>query len=66
MNEDLVVEEIEDNETDFGSGPFCRHWSELGDCDETCSECGHSCNEHYSNNSCFSDGCTCTGWKDKK
>ena len=29
------------------SGPFCRHWSSLGDCDEMC-KCGHTCAHHSS------------------
>ena len=27
------------------SGPFCRHWSTRGDCDDLC-QCGHTCNVH--------------------
>lgn len=31
---------------DYDSGPFCRHWSELYDCDRTCKRCGVKCSAH--------------------
>lgn len=44
---------------DFESGPFCIHWSDLGDCDDTCAVCGHGCNDHCGTGSCNVDGCEC-------
>lgn len=39
----------EDDDSEWpDSGPFCRHWSEVGDCDEKCARCGHTCSDHGS------------------
>lgn len=50
--------------TDYESGPFCRHSSQLGDCDELCAACGHTCSEHWSDG-CDHEGCLCMAWKEK-
>lgn len=49
------------------SGPFCRHWSELGCCEELCATCGHRCGQHDEGDECFAtndDGspCDCIAW----
>ena len=51
-------------ESEYNSGPFCRHWSDPADCDETCGCCGHRCVDHA-----FGDGaepacseCDCEAW----
>jgi hypothetical protein len=31
---------------DYESGPYCRHWSEWGDCSRVCTACQHPCNDH--------------------
>ena len=54
----------ETNWEDYESGPFCAHWSDLGDCSLKClrESCKHPCNEHYSSyddSKCKADGCTC-------
>lgn len=47
------------------TGPFCLHWSELGDCDEACLNpaCGHRCDKHSSHEGweCRVEGCECQG-----
>ncbi len=54
----------EDEDACFDSGPFCRHWGSLGDCDELC-VCGHRCDQHDGtggdgdDNGCRIDGCAC-------
>lgn len=45
---------------DYESGPFCRHWSDPGDCDELCANCKHKCH----GDECREDGCNCTEWKE--
>lgn len=43
------------------SGPFCRHYSDPGDCEAVCSSCGHTCRNHYGATlSC--DKCSCQGF----
>lgn len=41
-------------------GPFCRHWSEVGCCDELCARpgCGHGCGWH--SGGCYE--CDCPSW----
>ncbi len=54
----------EDYEEEYQSGPFCRHWGILGDCDENCAKCGHSCNRHdRDDNEC--DECECKEFADE-
>ena len=48
----------EDEMGDHETGPFCAHWSYLGDCEETCSKCGHSCGQH-DNGGGECDDCEC-------
>ena len=57
----------EDEEyVEYESGPYCRHWSEVGDCVLLCATCGHRCWEHEvgSGAACMEDGCACEEWKD--
>ena len=47
------------------SGPFCRHWSQIGECDEACETCGHSCYAHSWHSKadhCDEEGCACEKW----
>lgn len=37
---------------DYQSGPYCQHWSDPGDCDEICANCGRTWPEHYRNEGC--------------
>lgn len=57
--------EVEDEQEPVDSGPFCRHWRELGDCDERCI-CSHRCDQHdsYGDGECNVDGCPCEAFKD--
>ena len=48
---------------DYESGPYCRHWAELWDCDEVCARCGHRCDRHvWSGDQCEEAGCSCDAW----
>lgn len=51
---------------DYESGPFCRHWAEVGSCDESCASCGHSCNRHDIGDTteCNEWECDCKEWVD--
>lgn len=50
---------------DYDSGPFCMHWGELGDCDDLCSNCNHTCNEHvHGHDYCEVDDCNCEKQKE--
>ena len=51
-----------DEDVDYGSGPFCRHWAELGDCDVMC-VCGHGCNSHW-DGACDVAECECAEWRE--
>lgn len=33
-------------DTDYDTGPFCRHWGDPSDCDIECAHCGCRCPEH--------------------
>jgi hypothetical protein len=57
---------MEPDEDFQDSGPFCRHWDDLCDCDEVCGNCGHKCCEHdqYDPGECNHDGCGCAGWRE--
>lgn len=48
------------------SGPFCRHWVEIGDtCDEPCATCSHTCLRHYYGaDRCDVEGCPCSKFVD--
>lgn len=45
------------------SGPFCRHWSDPGECDAVC-KCGHKCCEHDALSGCCNE-CDCEGFEDE-
>ena len=51
-------------EVEYDSGPFCRHWADLYDCDLTCATCGHECRNHEYGEpgECLIDGCKCEEW----
>lgn len=49
------------DEWEFGSGPFCRHWGDPVDCEEVC-VCGHECRWH--NGDCYK--CDCQEFIDPK
>lgn len=50
----------------YETGPFCRHWSDPSDCDETCATCGHKCTQHEfaAPGECMEQGCECKAWKE--
>lgn len=56
-----------DDDREYESGPFCRHWGDPADCEEVCGTCGHHCCRHW-----FSDGdsscndCDCEAWTEKE
>ena len=58
MHDDSYWEEYE-------SGPFCQHWSDLGECDMLC-KCGHECRRHdsWDDNKCGVEDCKCDEFKD--
>jgi len=37
--------DMDDDDDEFGSGPYCQHWNDPSDCDEMC-KCGHECHDH--------------------
>lgn len=60
-------ENIEDDDGEVNSGPFCRHWGDPVDCDIRCADCGHECHEHNElddGNNCRS--CNCLDWKEEE
>lgn len=51
--------EPENDWSNYESGPYCAHWSEPWDCNETCA-CGHACTAHATwEDGCNEDGCGC-------
>ncbi len=57
-----MCDEQEDKEWD--SGPYCRHWGDPCDCEDLC-VCGHQCHEHsYHGDECEVDGCKCEEFED--
>lgn len=48
----------------YESGPFCRHWGDPTDCDETCTTCGHGCTAHAIglSTACDVENCVCEAW----
>jgi len=50
----------DDNEWEADkTGPFCIHWSEIGNCEEVC-VCGDSCNKHGAGREpCSEPECEC-------
>ncbi len=70
--DDGAIPESE-REVDETSGPFCRHWTDLGggECERQCAECGHVCGDHVppggdlKGERCIADGgCECKTWKE--
>ena len=60
-------EESEDDDEPFVSGPFCRHWGSLGDCDRVCATpgCGHTCGAHWdSDDACGEPDCECAKYQE--
>lgn len=58
MSDDEVEEE-------YHSGPYCRHYGDPGNCDETCAAvgCGHSCSAHgLGDEACSMPDCSCEMW----
>lgn len=59
----MAVEDEGSDWEDYSSGPFCRHWGDPSDCEETCAECGHRCGIHYGDDGeCHDSGCKCLKW----
>lgn len=68
MPDDAARGEVDDDDEGYESGPFCRHYNELGYCDEVCA-CDHKCNDHDpwgDVGRCEVAGCACDSWKDKE
>lgn len=65
MAEDIDEEE---EEPGYESGPFCKHYGQVGECEEVCALCGHQCRNHDPSEpyDCDVDGCTCEGFVDEK
>jgi hypothetical protein len=57
----------DEEEQDYDTGPFCRHWSHPADCDEPCAtqDCGHSCTLHM-HGACAEECCPCTEYTEKE
>ena len=53
----------DDDWLDYESGPYCRHWSELGFCESMCT-CGHWCGKHY-DDACDVELCPCEKFIDE-
>lgn len=50
---------------EFDSGPFCRHWGDPSDCEETCANCSHKRTEHDAEEGesvCMAEDCECVEW----
>lgn len=55
---------MDDEWDDYESGPFCKHWDNVGACDELC-KCGHRCGAHdHWDGGCYEDGCECKAFED--
>lgn len=54
-----MCDEEETDWSEYESGPFCRHWGEVWDCEIPCLRCGHKCDEHPPYEGCGHDGCAC-------
>lgn len=64
-----MSDDSDDEYVDYNSGPFCRHWGDPSDCDETCARCGHKCTEHGAEDgefACGVDDCPCAKWIDSE
>jgi hypothetical protein len=63
---------VTDVEEEYNSGPFCPHWSQLGECDDICAACGHKCRRHDHSDDgddcseCRETGAECTRFTDKE
>lgn len=57
----------DDEQQEWDSGPYCRHWGDPIDCDKIC-VCGHECCKHnwYIEGciECEKAGRTCVEFKD--
>lgn len=55
-----MSDEVEEEDAEWQSGPFCQHYGDPGDCDEPC-VCGHTCAKHH-DDECDVTGCSCQKW----
>jgi hypothetical protein len=62
------MSEESDSEDLYESGSYCRHYHELGDCDEPCGTCGHWCRQHasFDDGECLLNGCSCEAFTECK
>jgi len=44
---------------EWESGPFCCHWADPSDCEESCQGCKHQCRQHLCGDFCKLDSCDC-------
>lgn len=61
-----MMDEPEDTDdwADYETGPFCRHFGQLGACDEECL-CGHTCSKHdNADGTCNDSDCDCEKWEE--
>ena len=63
------MDDHDDGEVEYDSGPFCRHWSDPSDCEVVCDNCGHPCYMHEygdDDTSCKEEDCDCTAWMESE
>lgn len=58
----MIPDDAEDDNPEWDSGPYCKHWNSPEDCNEPC-KCGHPCREHGLG-WCSEDGCVCEEFVD--
>ncbi len=54
---------MDEEERDWDTGPFCRHWSDPSDCDIECANCSDPCPKHGAEDGDYScSECDCKEW----
>lgn len=57
----MCDDDDDDDDRYFESGPFCRHWAEVPECDAKC-RCGHGCLDHEVGSVTACMECDCQKW----
>lgn len=57
----MTDDNIEEDDVEYDSGPFCIHFGTPGECEEECLACGHMCKDHP-----FGDECNLCDCKEIK
>lgn len=52
----------DEQDVEYDSGPFCRHWGDPSDCAEVCGNCGHKCTVHSFESPGECNDCECKEW----